>query len=92
MEGFSQGLGASQAFDFNITESQLQSQVDFSFLDFNQTQEAGGAGAFDDYADLSLPQASQVGQCGSPVPAAGGPAGLTRPPRCLRCFSGAAAA
>ncbi|EFN53127.1 hypothetical protein CHLNCDRAFT_137486 [Chlorella variabilis] len=60
MEGFSQGLGASQAFDFNITESQLQSQVDFSFLDFNQTQEAGGAGAFDDYADLSLPQASQV--------------------------------
>lgn len=35
---FSQ-VGASQAFDFQITESQLQSQVDFSFLDFNQTQE-----------------------------------------------------
>ena len=59
--GLFSGLGAtqgleSQAFDFGaITESQLQSQVDFSFLDFAHTQ----GGAFDDYA---LQQPSQVGQ------------------------------
>lgn len=60
--GLFSGLGAtqgleSQAFDFGaITESQLQSQVDFSFLDFAHAQ---GGGAFDDYA---LQQPSQVGE------------------------------
>ena len=55
--GATQGLESQAPFDFGaITESQLQSQVDFSFLDFAQTQDGGG-GAFDDYA---LPQPSQV--------------------------------
>lgn len=35
---FSQAGGASQAFDFNITESQLNTQVDFSFLEDFQSQ------------------------------------------------------
>ncbi|KAL4437217.1 hypothetical protein ABPG75_004356 [Micractinium tetrahymenae] len=54
--------GASQAvFDLSITESQLNTQVDFSFLDWGQTQPDGApASAFDDYGDLRLPGASQV--------------------------------
>lgn len=54
--------GASQAaFDFHITESQLNTQVDFSFLDWGQTQPDGAAAsAFDDFGDLGLHGASQV--------------------------------
>lgn len=54
--------GASQAaFDFSVTESQLNTQVDFSFLDWGQTQPDGAtAGAFDDFGDLGLHGASQV--------------------------------
>ena len=66
---FSQaGFGASQAgfdashFDFHtgITESQLGTQVDFSFLDFTQTQADGGA-TFQSNV-LDLPGASLVRQ------------------------------
>lgn len=59
---FSQaGFGASQAqFDFGITESQLNTQVDFSFLDFASSQQQDGGGAFEDYGDLGLQAASQV--------------------------------
>lgn len=61
--GFSQvdAAGFSQAMDFNITESQLGStQVDFSFLDFNATQEEGGAS----WADGEVPPASQARRAG----------------------------
>ena len=56
---FSQGPGASQFDAFNITESQLGTQVDFSFLDFAQSQQDAFGDAYGD-----LPPASQVGRVG----------------------------